>query len=156
MRQESLVRDMQMIKFSKPIRQGYIAMAYFGMSLRELFRIDVFGAIWYLATVDYRRGGSGRPRNTNDREDRAIRRDFGTNNDSTPLTSFQISKPKLAESRHYHSTDFCRPLDVTDWRRIFSDESRFEAVRYPAFVAISWDTRSVSFKEQLADTWTIF
>ncbi|GFV93731.1 hypothetical protein TNCV_366321 [Trichonephila clavipes] len=45
----------------------------------------------------YRRGGSGRPRNTNDREDRAIRRVATSDNvasiDSTPLTSFQTSVP---------------------------------------------------------------
>ncbi|GFV65774.1 HTH_38 domain-containing protein [Trichonephila clavipes] len=51
---------------------------------------------WITEGRVYRRGGSGRPRNTNDREDRAIRRGhFGTNNvasiDSTPLTSFQTS-----------------------------------------------------------------
>ncbi|GFX91389.1 HTH_38 domain-containing protein [Trichonephila clavipes] len=48
---------------------------------------------WITEGRVYRRGGSGRPRNTNDREDRAIRRvaTFGTNNvasiHSTPLTS---------------------------------------------------------------------
>ncbi|GFW54470.1 hypothetical protein TNCV_1608341 [Trichonephila clavipes] len=52
---------------------------------------------WITEGRVYRRGGSRRPRNTNDREDRAIRRVayFGTNNvasiDSTPLTSFQTS-----------------------------------------------------------------
>ncbi|GFU20362.1 hypothetical protein TNCV_3458661 [Trichonephila clavipes] len=52
---------------------------------------------WITECRVYRRGGSGRPRNTNDREDRAIRKSghFGTNNvasiDSTPLTSFQTS-----------------------------------------------------------------
>ncbi|GFV01372.1 transposable element Tc1 transposase [Trichonephila clavipes] len=82
---------------------------------------------WITEGRVYRRGGSGRPRNTNDREDRAIRRvaTSGTNNvasiDSTPLTSFQTSS----------SVDWisCRPRatwSVTDWRRvIFSDESRF-------------------------------
>ncbi|GFU21615.1 HTH_38 domain-containing protein [Trichonephila clavipes] len=55
-----------------------------------------------LATVDqegrvYRRRGSGRPRNTNDREGSCNQKSghFGTNNvasiDSTPLTSFQTS-----------------------------------------------------------------
>ncbi|GFW39787.1 transposable element Tcb2 transposase [Trichonephila clavipes] len=85
----------------------------------------------------YRRGGSGRPRNTNDREDRAIRRVFGTNNvasiDSTPLTSFQTSsaiKRNHKETTDQSSVDWILPTSgawsVTDWRRvIFSDESRF-------------------------------
>ncbi|GFX72045.1 transposable element Tcb2 transposase [Trichonephila clavipes] len=93
---------------------------------------------WITECRVYRRGGSGRPRNTNDREDRAIRRSghFGTNNvasiDSTPLTSFQISsaiKRNHKETTDRMSTGFCRPRatwSVTDWRRvIFSDESRF-------------------------------
>ncbi|GFV06837.1 HTH_38 domain-containing protein [Trichonephila clavipes] len=52
---------------------------------------------WITEGRVYRRGGSGRPRNTNDREDRANQKSghFGTNNvasiDSTPLTSFQTS-----------------------------------------------------------------
>ncbi|GFT53549.1 transposable element Tcb2 transposase [Trichonephila clavipes] len=105
---------------------------------------------WITEGRVYRRGGSGRPRNTNDREDRAIRRAV--------------------------STGFCRPRatwSVTDWRRvIFSDESRFSLSADdhrtcvwrrtgqrsdPAFIverhtaisqgvtvwgAISWDTRS--------------
>ncbi|GFX25249.1 hypothetical protein TNCV_1274101 [Trichonephila clavipes] len=51
---------------------------------------------WITEGRVYRRGGSGRPRNTNDREDRAIRR-VATSApttlriDSTPLTSFQTS-----------------------------------------------------------------
>ncbi|GFX40370.1 transposable element Tc1 transposase [Trichonephila clavipes] len=112
---------------------------------------------WITEGRVYRRGGSGRPRNTNDREDRAIRSGhFGTNNAV--------------------STGFCRPRatwSVTDWRRvIFSEESRFSLSADdhrtrvwrrtgqrsdPAFIverhtaisqgatvwgAISWDTRS--------------
>ncbi|GFU89293.1 HTH_38 domain-containing protein, partial [Trichonephila clavipes] len=52
---------------------------------------------WITVGRVYRRRGSGRPRNTNDREDSAIQKSghFGTNNvasiDSTPLTSFQTS-----------------------------------------------------------------
>ncbi|GFU38496.1 putative DD41D transposase [Trichonephila clavipes] len=45
---------------------------------------------WITEGRVYRRGGSGRPRNTNDREDRAIRRvvtSAPTSIDSTPLTS---------------------------------------------------------------------
>ncbi|GFT29456.1 HTH_Tnp_Tc3_2 domain-containing protein [Trichonephila clavipes] len=81
---------------------------------------------WITEGRVYRRGGSGRPRNTNDRERSCNQKSghFGTNNvasiDSTPLTP----------SRHPAvSTGFCRPRatwSVTDWRRvIFSDESRF-------------------------------
>ncbi|GFW56550.1 transposable element Tc1 transposase [Trichonephila clavipes] len=112
---------------------------------------------WITESRVYRRGGSGRPRNTNDREDRAIREEW-------PLRHQQLS------------TGFCRPRatwSVTDWRRvIFSDESRFSLSADdhrtrvwrrtgqrsdPAFIverhtaisqgvtvwgAISWDTRS--------------
>ncbi|GFT04667.1 HTH_Tnp_Tc3_2 domain-containing protein [Trichonephila clavipes] len=82
----------------------------------------------------YRRGGSGRPRNTNDREDRAIRR-VAT---SAPTTSLASIQRHLPHSRHPVPSretirqcrlDFCRPRatwSVTDWRRVlFSDESRF-------------------------------
>ncbi|GFX88174.1 transposable element Tcb2 transposase [Trichonephila clavipes] len=113
---------------------------------------------WITEGRVYRRGGPGRPRNTNDREDRAIRR-VAT---SAPTTQCRLY--------------FCRPRatwSVTDWRRvIFSDESRFSlsaddhrtrvwrrtGQRFdPAFIverhtaisqdvtvwgAISWDTRS--------------
>ncbi|GFU90613.1 HTH_38 domain-containing protein [Trichonephila clavipes] len=64
---------------------------------------------WITEGRAYRRGGSGRPRNTNDREDRAIRRvgHFGTNNvasiDSTPLTSFQTSS--AIKRNHKETTD---------------------------------------------------
>ncbi|GFV24024.1 transposable element Tcb2 transposase [Trichonephila clavipes] len=105
---------------------------------------------WITEGRVYRRGGSGRPRNTNDREDRAIRR--------------AVSTGFLPTSGN---------LSVTDWRRvIFSDESRFSLSADdhrtrvwrrsgqrsdPAFIverhtaisqgvtvwgAISWDTRS--------------
>ncbi|GFT42365.1 HTH_38 domain-containing protein [Trichonephila clavipes] len=52
---------------------------------------------WITEGRVYRRGGSGRPRNTNDREGSCNQKSghFGTNNvasiDSTPLTSFQTS-----------------------------------------------------------------
>ncbi|GFX69066.1 HTH_Tnp_Tc3_2 domain-containing protein [Trichonephila clavipes] len=120
----------------------------------------------------YRRGGSGRPRNTNDREDRAIRR-VAT---SAPTTSLASVQRHLPPSRHpvpsRKETIFEEPT-VTDWRRvIFSDESRFSLSADdhrtrvwrrsgqrsdPAFIverhtaisqgvtvwgAISWDTRS--------------
>ncbi|GFV80209.1 HTH_Tnp_Tc3_2 domain-containing protein [Trichonephila clavipes] len=103
---------------------------------------------WITEGRVYRRGGSGRPRNTNDREDRAIRRvAISTNNvasiDSTPLTSFQTSS--AIKRNHKEKTDrswleeptsaktlttdptssvdwiFCRPRatwSVTDWRRV--------------------------------------
>ncbi|GFT25535.1 transposable element Tcb2 transposase [Trichonephila clavipes] len=94
---------------------------------------------WITEGRVYRRGGSGHPRNTNDREDRAIRR-VAT---SAPTTSLASIQRHLPPSRHpvpsretirrrlteAVSTGFCRPRatwSVTDWRRvIFSDESRF-------------------------------
>ncbi|GFX80473.1 HTH_Tnp_Tc3_2 domain-containing protein [Trichonephila clavipes] len=110
---------------------------------------------WITEGRVYRRGGSGRARNTNDREDRAIRR-VAT---SVPTTSLASIQRHLPPSRHpvpsretirrrltevgeeptsaktmthiIGSVDwiFCRPRatwSVTDWRRvIFSDESRF-------------------------------
>ncbi|GFU83745.1 transposable element Tc1 transposase [Trichonephila clavipes] len=81
---------------------------------------------WITEGRVYRRGGSGRPRNTNDREDRAIRR-VAT---SAPTMSLASIQRHLPPSRHPAvSTGFCRPRatwSVTDWRRvIFSDESRF-------------------------------
>ncbi|GFY03028.1 HTH_Tnp_Tc3_2 domain-containing protein [Trichonephila clavipes] len=94
---------------------------------------------WITEGRVYRRGGSERPRNTNDREDRAIRR-VAT---SAPTTSLASIQRHLPPSRHpvpsretirrrlteAVSTGFCRPRatwSVTDWRRvIFSDESRF-------------------------------
>ncbi|GFY16638.1 transposable element Tc1 transposase [Trichonephila clavipes] len=80
---------------------------------------------WITEGRVYRRGGSGRPRNTNDREDRAIRR-VAT---SAPTTSLASIQRHLPPSRHPCRLDFCRPRatwSVTDWRRvIFSDESRF-------------------------------
>ncbi|GFS96962.1 HTH_Tnp_Tc3_2 domain-containing protein [Trichonephila clavipes] len=93
---------------------------------------------WITEGRVYRRGGSGRPRNTNDREDRAIRRVA-----TSPTTSLASIQRNLPPSRHpvpsretirrrlteAVSTGFCRPRatwSVTDWRRvIFSDESRF-------------------------------
>ncbi|GFV48834.1 HTH_Tnp_Tc3_2 domain-containing protein [Trichonephila clavipes] len=103
----------------------------------------------------YRRGGSGRPRNTNDREDRAIRRVATL----APTTSLASIKRHLPPSRHpvpsretirrrltevglrsrrplrrlplipHHRQTGFLPTSgnfVTDWRRvIFSDESRF-------------------------------
>ncbi|GFX34541.1 transposable element Tcb2 transposase [Trichonephila clavipes] len=112
---------------------------------------------WITEGRVYRRGGSGRPRNTNDREDCNQKSGhFGTNN--------AVSTGFLPTSGN---------LDVADWRRvIFSDESRFSLnaddhrTRVwrrtgqrsdPAFIverhtaisqgvtvwgAISWDTRS--------------
>ncbi|GFU65281.1 HTH_Tnp_Tc3_2 domain-containing protein [Trichonephila clavipes] len=81
---------------------------------------------WITEGRVYRRGGSGRPRNTNDREDRAIRR-VAT---SAPTTSLASIQRHLPPSRHPAvSTGFLPTsgnLGVTDWRRvIFSDESRF-------------------------------
>ncbi|GFX49393.1 transposable element Tcb2 transposase [Trichonephila clavipes] len=81
---------------------------------------------WITEGRVYPRGGSGRPRNTNDREDRAIRR-VAT---SAPTTSLASIQRHLPPSRHPAvSTGFLptsATWSVTDWRRvIFSDESRF-------------------------------
>ncbi|GFW62616.1 HTH_Tnp_Tc3_2 domain-containing protein [Trichonephila clavipes] len=88
---------------------------------------------WITEGRVYRRGGSGRPRNTNGREDRAIRR-VAT---SAPTTSLASIQRHLPPSRHPvpsretigETTDRSWLLEkptVTDWRRvIFSDESRF-------------------------------
>ncbi|GFV15279.1 HTH_38 domain-containing protein [Trichonephila clavipes] len=51
---------------------------------------------WITEGRVYRRGGSGRPRNTNDREDRAIRR-VAT---SAPTTSLASIQRHLPSSRH--------------------------------------------------------
>ncbi|GFX70381.1 HTH_Tnp_Tc3_2 domain-containing protein [Trichonephila clavipes] len=51
---------------------------------------------WITEGRVYRRGGSGRPRNTNDREDRAIRR-VATSAPTTSLASIQC---RLPPSRH--------------------------------------------------------
>ncbi|GFV31158.1 hypothetical protein TNCV_4314831 [Trichonephila clavipes] len=61
-------------------------------------RSERYGSCSVLATYHrvYRRGGSGRPRNTNDREDRAIRR-VAT---SAPTTSLASIQRHLPPSRH--------------------------------------------------------
>ncbi|GFU81524.1 HTH_38 domain-containing protein [Trichonephila clavipes] len=125
---------------------------------RHLGRSDIVVARcwqqWITEGRVYRRGGSGRPRNTNDREDRNQKSGyFGTNNvasiDSTPLTSFQTSSAikrnhkettdrsrsrrplrRLPLTPHHRQCrlDFCRPRatwSVTDWRRVIFNESRF-------------------------------
>ncbi|GFU82670.1 uncharacterized protein TNCV_2900111 [Trichonephila clavipes] len=65
---------------------------------------------WITEGRVYRRGGSGRPRNTNDREDRAIRRVATSapttslaSIDSTPLTSFR--HPSAIKRNHKETTD---------------------------------------------------
>ncbi|GFU25322.1 transposable element Tcb2 transposase [Trichonephila clavipes] len=90
---------------------------------------------WITEGRVYRRRGSGRPRNTNDREDRAIRR-VAT---SAPTTSLASIQRHLPPSRHpvpsretirRRLTEVgLREPTVTDWRRvIFSDESRFSLI----------------------------
>ncbi|GFV22623.1 HTH_Tnp_Tc3_2 domain-containing protein [Trichonephila clavipes] len=87
---------------------------------------------WITEGRVYRRGGSGRPRNTNDREDRAIRR-VATSAPTTSLASIQRHLPPFQTSsaikrNHKETTDrsWLEEPTVTDWRRvIFSDESRF-------------------------------
>ncbi|GFV08324.1 transposable element Tcb2 transposase [Trichonephila clavipes] len=64
---------------------------------RHLGRSDmVVARCWITEGRVYRRGGSGRPRNTNDREDRAIRR-VAT---SAPTTSLASIQRHLPPSRH--------------------------------------------------------
>ncbi|GFX69974.1 hypothetical protein TNCV_2983141 [Trichonephila clavipes] len=64
---------------------------------------------WITEGRVYRRTGSGRSRNTNDREDLCNQKSgqFGTNNvasiDSTPLTSFQTSS--AIKRNHKETTD---------------------------------------------------
>ncbi|GFV60585.1 transposable element Tcb1 transposase [Trichonephila clavipes] len=69
------------------MRQGYCAMRILVAQLGEFKSMK--GRV-------YRRGGSGRPRNTNDREDRAIRR-VAT---SAPTTSLASIQRHLPPSRH--------------------------------------------------------
>ncbi|GFU58292.1 hypothetical protein TNCV_5139281 [Trichonephila clavipes] len=66
---------------------------------RHLGRSDIVARCWQQWITEgrvYRRGGSGRPRNTNDREDRAIRR-VAT---SAPTTSLASIQRHLPPSRH--------------------------------------------------------
>ncbi|GFT90002.1 HTH_38 domain-containing protein [Trichonephila clavipes] len=82
---------------------------------------------WITEGRVYRRGGSGRPRNTNDREDHAINQKsghFGTNNvasiDSTPLSSFQTSSQENYKTEvGLRSRRPLLPLINVDW--IFAD-----------------------------------
>ncbi|GFU87197.1 uncharacterized protein TNCV_1059091 [Trichonephila clavipes] len=64
---------------------------------------------WITEGRVYRRGGSGRPRNTNDREDRAIRR-VATSAPTTSLASIQRHLPPFQTSsaikrNHKETTD---------------------------------------------------
>ncbi|GFV12790.1 HTH_38 domain-containing protein [Trichonephila clavipes] len=97
---------------------------------------------WVTEGRVYRRGGSGRPRNTNDREGSCKSGHFGNNIvasiDSTPLTSFQTSS--AIKRNHKETTDRSWLEEPTLRRltsravstiffsvkkRVFSDESRF-------------------------------
>ncbi|GFU54821.1 hypothetical protein TNCV_3409431 [Trichonephila clavipes] len=60
--------------------------------------------------VEYHRGGSGRPRNTNDREDRAIRR-VATSAPTTSLASTQRHLPPSSTGIQCHQE---KPLETTD------------------------------------------
>ncbi|GFW80585.1 transposable element Tc1 transposase [Trichonephila clavipes] len=69
------------------------------MVWRYMVSNDVAARCWQQWITEgrvYRRGGSGRPRNTNDREDRAIRR-VAT---SAPTTSLASIQRHLPPSRH--------------------------------------------------------
>ncbi|GFY14318.1 transposable element Tcb1 transposase [Trichonephila clavipes] len=86
---------------------------------------------WITEGRVYRRGGSGRPRNTNDREHPVPSRE--TIRRRLTEVGLRSRRPlrRLPLTPHHRQCrlDFCRPratLSVTDWRRvIFSDESRF-------------------------------
>ncbi|GFY24986.1 transposable element Tcb2 transposase [Trichonephila clavipes] len=84
---------------------------------------------WITEGRVYRRGGSGRPRNTNDREDRAIRR-VATSAPTTSLASIQRHLPPSRHPVPSRETIRRRLTEVglrsRHWSRvIFSDESRF-------------------------------
>ncbi|GFT97888.1 transposable element Tc1 transposase [Trichonephila clavipes] len=123
---------------------------------------------WITEGRVYRRGGSGRPRNTNDREDRAIRR-LAT---SAPTTSLASIQRHLPPSRHPVPSRETIRRRLTEVGEEPTDESRFSLSADdhrtrvwrrtgqrsdPAFIverhtaisqgvtvwgAISWDTRS--------------
>ncbi|GFV56923.1 hypothetical protein TNCV_1869641 [Trichonephila clavipes] len=65
---------------------------------------------WITEGRVYRRGGSGRPRNTNDREDRAIRR-VATSAPTTSLASIQR-----------HSLPDIQCHQEKPWRRLWLEE----------------------------------
>ncbi|GFT77815.1 HTH_Tnp_Tc3_2 domain-containing protein [Trichonephila clavipes] len=131
-------------------------------SEKQVGRIDVSAATsvgatrcwqqWITEGRVYHRGGSGRPRNTNDREDRAIRR-VATSAPTTSLASIQrhlppsrhpvpsretirrrltevgFEEPTSAKTLTPHHRqcrlDFCRPRatwSVTDWRRVIFND----------------------------------
>ncbi|GFX37283.1 HTH_Tnp_Tc3_2 domain-containing protein [Trichonephila clavipes] len=120
---------------------------------------------WITEGRVYRRGGSGRPRNTNDREDRAIRR-VATSAPTTLLASIQLPSSRHPFKRNHKETMtevglrsrrplrrlpltphhrqcrlvFCRPRatwSVTDWRRVSS-------VMNPDSVSVLMTTAHVS------------
>ncbi|GFU28108.1 HTH_Tnp_Tc3_2 domain-containing protein [Trichonephila clavipes] len=115
---------------------------------------------WITEGRVYRRGGSGRPRNTNDREDRAIRR-VAT---SAPTTSLASIQRHLPPSRHpvpsretirrrltevgLRSRRPLRRLPLTPHHRQcrldFADLGQLGVnfTRCDSGGAISWDTRS--------------
>ncbi|GFU50502.1 transposable element Tc3 transposase [Trichonephila clavipes] len=87
---------------------------------------------WITEGRVYRRGESGRPRNTNDREitSSAIKRNHKRRLTEVVLRSRRpLRRLPLTPHHRQCRLDFCRPRatwSVTDWRRvIFSDESRF-------------------------------
>ncbi|GFT26249.1 HTH_Tnp_Tc3_2 domain-containing protein [Trichonephila clavipes] len=87
-------------KSAKEIGASEKQVGRIDVSARHLGRSDMVVARcwqqWITEGRVYRRGGSGRPRNTNDREDRAIRR-VAT---SAPTTSLASIQRHLPPSRH--------------------------------------------------------
>ncbi|GFV85731.1 HTH_Tnp_Tc3_2 domain-containing protein [Trichonephila clavipes] len=100
---------------------------------------------WITEGRVYRRGGSGRPRNTNDREDRAIRR-VAT---SAPTTSLASIQRHLPPSRHPVPSRETIRRRLTERRTGQRSDPAFIVERHTAISqgvtvwgAISWDTRS--------------
>ncbi|GFV22847.1 hypothetical protein TNCV_2097641 [Trichonephila clavipes] len=79
---------------------------------------------WITEGRVYRRGGSGRPRNTNDREDRAIRR-VATSAPTTSLASIQRHPPRQTSSaikrNHKETTDRSWLEDPTSAKMLTTD-----------------------------------
>ncbi|GFT99590.1 HTH_Tnp_Tc3_2 domain-containing protein [Trichonephila clavipes] len=111
------------IKFG--LHASFVELESAKSALNETYRppprSERYGSCSVLATVDHRRGGSGRPRNTNDREDRAIRRV------SAPTTSLASIQRHLPPSRHPVPSRETIRRRLTDWL----EESRRPLRRLP-------------------------
>ncbi|GFV95588.1 hypothetical protein TNCV_4575891 [Trichonephila clavipes] len=83
-------------RLSNPLASDAIYCTYRSPPRSERYGSARCWQQWITEGKVYRRGGSGRPRNTNDREDRAIRR-VAT---SAPTTSLASIQRHLPPSRH--------------------------------------------------------